>query len=425
LKRENLELIRRSEAASVCADARTPVWDCVAYNLAHLSTQSEHEAAGTEPVPALEALTLEDVPVEVNSDRPDGDKESATPSEECRSVGAVSQASADDTDRTKHPAKVVARKSFGSGRGLPGVEVTSSHAGGTAVHPGDWVCAFRKFGSEAGIRTKTLALPVAVRAADDSGDRPLHLPDASHEIPPDLPVDQVVRLALGIGVRETYEITPFVGRRTAGWKWVPRSRRRVASEWIVRRWRSVLQWLMPTVNVVARVQPAELTLTEQNACLLTPLALDAMGIESGSEVIVRAASVDESGAAVMTTKVIKAYATTDEVLNRRLAVYGGNRSAPLPSEEEALLVPQSLPWIWLDGHLRKQLCLTGPLTSVVVHPSRWFVIKDHSRELAVAAVVGGLTLGAGADGRAQVLWVGGSLVLALYLVAVRIRNKLR
>lgn len=328
------------------------------------------------------------------------------PSEPARSYAAFTRA---------------AMPSAGSGRGVPGVEMTSDEAAQIGLKIGDPVMVQRSLASRSG--PSRLCLPVTIRESSAGSDTP------ATRGTPHVHVDQVVRLAVGVGVNEHIDVIPLGHPGTSSQQNDDASRKATFARYFARLWRGVCGFFFPTVSIVARVQPSELTLTEQRACLLTPLAIDAMGISSGDEIVVRSAHWKTTGAGVRvpvtSKKKIKAYASASDVVERRLQSYGGNRSAPLPSEEEALLTPQALPWIWLDDYTRKELGLTGKLSAVMVQPSRTFIFLDHLREIAVASVIGGLTLATKYDGAAQWYWAGGSLVFALVLVAIRVRSKLR
>ena len=247
-------------------------------------------------------------------------------------------------------------------------------------------------------------------------------------------VDQVIRLALGVAEWEAVTVSPFTHERflsskpskpSKPWRLKPRLRRPGRRD-------QAAHWIAPAVHVVARVQPAELTLTEQRACLMSRLALDSLGLKSGDEVLLHAVQNIEAdsshvgrGQRIHTKQRLKAYEAPEEVTARRMAIYGGGRGAPLPSEEAAFQFSQALTWVWVDAAVRTQMGLPAQLGAVVVAPSRWFVLMDNLREVALVAAVALTAAAIEAEGDAR--WVLGGLAVALpvALIGIRIRTRLR
>lgn len=332
--------------------------------------------------------------------------------------------------------RFVVRPSMGAGTGHPGVELTprqlkalKKRLGLRRLRFGTWVSVGRDLGSAVG--PESLSVPATLRrkpAQRDAGAAVNPAADAraiAVEADRDrstlrggeLGVDQVIRLALGVAEWEDVTVQPMTKERRASWRasrvWDRRSTRR--DHWVNKA--------LPAVHVVARVQPAELTLTEQRACLLSALALDSLGLKSGDEVVLHSSTGGKG--AVHVKQRLKAYAATEEVIRRRMTTFGGGRGAPLPSEDAAFQFGQSLPWIWVDAAVRRQLSLPDKLGAVIVAPSRSYVIKDNLREVALVAAIALTGAAIRADGEMRKVLALFAFFLPLTLIGARVRNRLR
>lgn len=200
-------------------------------------------------------------------------------------------------------------------RGLPGVQLLKNDSGSVYGHISgartfNWAVVQRTYKSWTS--PESLVAPAIITRPDR--------PPKYEEKGTQFPVDRVVRLAVGaqkgdkvtteseepgveapVGAREGGNVTTepkelpdkapvFVGLATSrwvSWTWSKPPTRAWLKEG---RWTSWWRWMMnkllPCVHVVARVQPSELTLAEQNAVLLSPLAVDALGIRSGDDVVI-------------------------------------------------------------------------------------------------------------------------------------------
>lgn len=322
------------------------------------------------------------------------------------------------------PNEYVARPSKGAGSGHPGIEVTKEQFEELQeldgrLGDGSWVCVERSFSSAVG--PKGLSVPATLRVRPDNSIGQGHIG-----------VDQVIRLALGVAEWETVSVRLFDHEQSVSSRGPEYARRlRKPSRRDQRAHR-----LAPAVHVVGRVQPAELTLTEQRACLLSKLALDSLGLKSGDEVLLHAVATlaaetdPQDGEGEVTKRVhtklrVKAYEAPKEVIDRRMTTYGGGRGAPLPSEESAFQFSQALPWVWVDAAIRERMGLPPQLGAVVVAPSRWFIIKDNFREVALVVALALTSAAIRAEGEAR--WVLGVLaaIIPVMLIGSRIRTRLR
>lgn len=227
----------------------------------------------------------------------------------------------------------------------------------------------------------------------------------------------------------------------------------------IRRWLdNQLGRILPTVNVMAEVHPAELTLADQNAVILEELTIDALGMKSGDEFILTSANLAKPAkgrpreSAILYRKAVKGYAE-NEVLRLRRDQLELSRSGTAPT-----FSPSRLPRIWVGESIRKQMHVVtvfdddaptrGKSCVVLISPSRYFAIMEHMREVVlgfVLAAVATLTLGfynysTPSDTTADstegglsdasfsfgpFIWAAVFLAIALALLLARIRTKLR
>lgn len=214
-------------------------------------------------------------------------------------------------------------------------------------------------------------------------------------------LDEVIRLALGVEVGEDVTLT---GIRVHHRRWL---------NYLIGR----------PFYVTCRVQLADPATAEREVCLLDPLTLDLLGIESGAEVVVEGRA-DDQGEALQIR--LKALAVTDSVRQRREAVTGGDFGARFPSVRDALGVVHEIPWIYIDSTGRSLLGIAGqPLATVRVRPSRSFQLRQELREVLVIlglAFIGVIELLSQTWARAGVLV--GMVALVVATISVRMRGRL-
>lgn len=202
--------------------------------------------------------------------------------------------------------------------------------------------------------------------------RVLHDPEVDSGL---VRVDQVVRNALGVEIRETVRLIPAI---------VPRAlrRRRVNQVRLRRRHLRVRRRPLGRRFVVCRVQSADLVTVEQRACAMSPVALSLLGITSGDEVVLQGGPRE----GVTRCMRLKAVAAPDDLLHRREQYTGGDLRARFPSSRDALAVDPDLPWVFLDQDARESLGL-GKLSPVRIRARRSFQLRKDTRELLFVLVL--------------------------------------
>jgi hypothetical protein len=270
--------------------------------------------------------------------------------------------------------------------GPPGVEISKALADELGVSENDTVCVWRERGSIDG--PSTVSAPAIVRLHESTSAGSIKQADLDADTTRlhECGLDQSLRVALGIDAGESFNInavTPRGKGATSGTSFTSLHERESPVGALRRLLGRLSRWLLPTLHVLARVQPAEMTLTEQRASVLPQLVLDALGVESGSELVLRSVVPPENRnkEAKSYAAVVKAYVATSDIIDRRNRIYGGSAASGLPSEENVLGVSAALPWIWLDDASRRRLRLpNGGLQVVRVRPHRTFVVLDILRD---------------------------------------------
>jgi hypothetical protein len=195
-------------------------------------------------------------------------------------------------------------------------------------------------------RLETIALALSI--PDDDA----HCHDPRH-----VEVDQVVREAIGIELGEDVTVVPVTIRR--------------------RRWPDL--FIGRPLYFTCRVQLAELASAEREVCLLDPLALEMLGVQSGEEVVVEGQA--NAGGEVEQIR-IRAFTTTEAVQHNRESMLGGDFSVRYPSARDALGIHPDIPWIFLDSSTRWMLRIGDQrLATVRVRPSRSFQLRRELREM--------------------------------------------
>lgn len=262
-----------------------------------------------------------------------------------------------------------------------------------------------------------------------------------------LQVDRVLRLAIGIENDEVdktkVRLHPIEEYRRAKWSREPK-KSVFPPRWFVR----LREWILPTVNVLAEVHAAELTLAEQNAVILEDLTIDALGMKSGDEFVLTSAT-GMCGPVQLRRKAVKGYLETELIRLRR---HGQESAKQTPTERVAAESKSRHPRVWMGEAIRAQLGVDSVQdvtagrnnrgsTVVLVSPSRFFVLMENMREVAF-----GLFLAAAATAAVAILSIplsidevdtsantvgslpfvaGVLLLLAVLLQLWRLRVKLR
>jgi hypothetical protein len=211
-------------------------------------------------------------------------------------------------------------------------------------------------------------------------------------------VDQVVRNALGIELREPVLLTPASPRRIA-----------VADAVIAR-----------PHFVMSRVQAADLGTVEQAVCLMTPLSMGILGVQDGDEVVIEGAPAE--GAEVPVVR-LRAHPIPEDTVERRRRISGGDLDSRFPSARDALGVYPDLPWIFLDSTSRSTLGVAKTKLAVVrVRAGRRHQLSREMRELLLLLVLAFVGLASVVESRALLT---GVLVLVLAATGFVVRSRLR
>lgn len=216
-------------------------------------------------------------------------------------------------------------------------------------------------------------------------------------------VDQAIRNGMGIEIGEHVTLAPTG---------VPRS---LLADALLSRPHSLL----------CRVQQAELTTSERRAALLSRLALELIGTESGDRVVIEGLPAEPGGRLCAVT--VRAFEAPAEIIDRRERLGGGGFEHRFPSARDALGVFPDLPGIFIDRALRSQLGFVQPQLAVVrVRANRKDQVTKEMREMLLVVVLAFI-------GLLQVVDVGWVWVPLLFLatlmvvgiVGMRLRSRLR
>jgi len=178
-------------------------------------------------------------------------------------------------------------------------------------------------------------------------------------------------------------------------------------------------------SLLCRVQQAELVTSERRAALLSRLALDLIGIESGDRVVIEGLPAEPGGRLCNVT--VRAFEAPSETMDRRERLGGGGFQHRFPAARDALGVYPDLPGIFIDRALRSELGLVQPQLAVVrVRASRKDQVTKEMREMLLVVVLAFIGLLQVVD----VGWVWVPLlvlasVIVLGIVGMRLRSRLR
>ncbi len=178
-------------------------------------------------------------------------------------------------------------------------------------------------------------------------------------------------------------------------------------------------------SLLCRVQQAELVTSERRAALLSRLALDLIGIESGDRVVVEGLPAEPGGE--LRTVTVRAFEAPSDIIERRERLGGGGFQHRFPAARDALGVYPDLPGIFIDRALRSQLALDQPQLAVVrVRASRKDQVTKETREMLLVVVLAFIGLLQVVE--AGWIWVGFLLAAATIvfgIIGMRLRSRLR
>jgi hypothetical protein len=215
-------------------------------------------------------------------------------------------------------------------------------------------------------------------------------------------IDQLARNALGIEVREGVDIRAIHGERGG----------------LVDR-----VFANPT-RAVCRVQSAESATMERDIAMLDSVSMAVIGVAEGDLVVIEGVpDLDDQRPPEVRLRVVTA---TDEFMERRRALVGGNALSRYPSALDTFGVWPDLPWVYLDAGVRERLKLgSSRLAAVRIRASRRDQIAKELRELILVlavALVGVLTVVQ--DVRWMGFWVALIICSALVVVMLRLRRRI-
>ncbi|HEY7069733.1 MAG TPA: hypothetical protein VH479_06465 [Acidimicrobiales bacterium] len=178
-------------------------------------------------------------------------------------------------------------------------------------------------------------------------------------------------------------------------------------------------------SLLCRVQQAELVTSERRAALLSRLALELIGIESGDRVVVEGLPAEPGGK--LRTVTVRAFEAPGETLDRRERLGGGGFQHRFPAARDALGVYPDLPGIFIDRALRSELGLAQPQLAVVrVRASRKDQVTKETREMLLVVVLAFIGLLQVVDvGWTWVAFVLLTAMIVLGIVGMRLRSRLR
>jgi len=175
--------------------------------------------------------------------------------------------------------------------------------------------------------------------------------------------------------------------------------------------------------VMCRVQTADLATVEQPVCLMAPLAMSILGVDSGDEVIVEGMPRSDGHVAAIR---LKAHTLPEDVQSRRETLGGGQLDSRFPSARDSLGVYPDLPWLFLDSAARTGLGLDGKLAAVRVRASRRHQLSEEFRDLLLLLVIAFIGLASLIDSVAILAGVLlGISIVTLLLIRTRVRLRLR
>lgn len=214
-------------------------------------------------------------------------------------------------------------------------------------------------------------------------------------------VDQVLRNALGVELQEPVRLSAITVDTTP-----------------------LADAVMSTPHFsMVRVQPADLATVEQNVGLLSPLAMDILGLQSGDVAVVQGSPDEDGNVPGLRLTMLT---TPEETMQRRERLSGGGITSRFPSAKDTLGVFPDLPWLFLDSSARSQLGINGRRLSVVrVRASRRFQLVRELRELLLVLVLAFLGLASVIEtGWLLFIVLAGVLVLALFVIRMRLKQRL-
>ncbi|MFT4202082.1 hypothetical protein [Gordonia sp. (in: high G+C Gram-positive bacteria)] len=227
-------------------------------------------------------------------------------------------------------------------------------------------------------------------------------PDAPAEPEPgSAQIDQVLRIACGIERGDAVAIRPARVRRVRSMDWL----------------------LGKPTYLTMRVTLADTATAERDVVLMSRLAIDVLGIESGDYVVLEG---NPGPSGDVPSVVLKVFEVPSEVEDMRRKITGGSWGARFPAANETLGVGHELPLAFIDAELRTRLGVTGQtLPTVRARPGRLHRFYVELREILLVlavALLGVVTVVN--DAAIQIGLIVLLVVLSMVLVFGRMRRRL-
>jgi hypothetical protein len=175
--------------------------------------------------------------------------------------------------------------------------------------------------------------------------------------------------------------------------------------------------------ILTRVQPADLVTTEQNACLLSPLAMSLLGLSDGDNLVIE--GIPNGNNQVVPERRMRAHVAPESLLTRREDLSGGSFITRFPSASDALGVYPDLAWIFLDAANREQAGLGSSKLAVVrLRASRRFQLMRELRELLLLLVLAFIGIATAVKSKLVLLIVPFIIIGMVVVIRSRLRQRL-
>lgn len=233
-------------------------------------------------------------------------------------------------------------------------------------------------------------------------------------------IDQTIRDAIGVGVRERVRLYPLPSHGG-----------------ILHR---LINRLLPRKYLVMRVQSAHILMIEKPGCMMSQIAMDILGVEPGDEVILESAVQETPDSDHRLARLtLRAYPTPPDAQELRERTQSGMLQSRFPDCSEALGVFPDLPWLFIDADARNALG-RKPLgldkcSPIRVYASRKYQLIKEFREYAFLIIVTLLSAislldvnetvtVAGINVPLNLLLIGPAVLIAAFLIYVALRRRM-
>lgn len=141
-------------------------------------------------------------------------------------------------------------------------------------------------------------------------------------------------------------------------------------------------------HVLLRRQTADISVLENNSCLIDATAAKILGVDDGATIVLY--GIPQPGSSSVPMRRVKAF-IADDRLDLRRKLDGGGIRARFPSSDDALGVYPDIPWIFLDEEIGNHLNVERiKLAPILARASRMSVLLDNFRQIlltiALAAI---------------------------------------